>query len=79
MSHEMQHHALENSTMHLKTTKPKATTATDADSVTSSVTLSESNLQILLTRLTQALNMQNNTNTNNSKEPTGSQNTGSQK
>jgi len=41
--------------------------------------LSESNIQILITRLTQALNMQNNATTNTTKEPTSGQNTGSKK
>jgi len=49
------------------------------ESVTSSVTLSESDIQILITQLTQALNMQNNATTNTTKEPTSGQNTDSKK
>jgi len=68
------------STVQLKTTKSKANTTANSASVTSLVTLSEGDIQTLLTRLTQALNMQKTSNNNNSmKEPTGGQNTGSQK
>jgi len=49
--------AMRCSTAQSKTTKPKANTTTKSDSVTSLVTLSESDLQILLTRLVQALHM----------------------
>jgi len=70
--------AMRQSNVHPKTIKAK-TKATDSESVTSSVTLSESNIQILITRLTQALNMQNNATNNTTKEPTGSHNTGSKK
>jgi len=66
------------SNAHPKTIKSK-TKATDLESVTSSVTLSESDIQILITQLTQALNMQNNATTNTTKEPTSGQNTGSKK
>jgi len=72
--------AMQWSTMCSKTTKPKPNSTTDTNSVTSLVTLSESDIQILLTRLMQAINMKNNTNNNTpTKEPTGGQNTGSQK
>jgi len=61
-----------------KTTKSNATSTTDTDSVISLVTLSESNIQMLLTRLMQAMNMQNNKNTTH-EEPTRGQNSSSQK
>jgi len=70
-------HAMRCSTTRSKATKSKTTKATDSDSVTSSVNLSESDLHILLTRLTQALNVQIIAPLTTNKEPTGGQNTGS--
>jgi len=67
------------STTRSKATKSKTTTAKESDSFTSPGNLSESNLHILLTRLTQALTIQNTVQLNTSKEPTGGQNTGSKK
>jgi len=80
MAATKQSRAMWKSMMRSKPTESSTNSNTNTNMVISLVTLSESNIQVLLTWLTQAMNLQNsNKNKTTSKEPTDSQNTGSQK